>query len=252
MDGGIWTKTAASGYVETRDIAQKGSYGRGEAELNGAGLYLPTLHAVSSAGVEARVNGAALGFTTFTYNGDSPQAFSLKSTLTVDDSLESPDNPLLPGGAFVSFYVGIFDAAEFQADFLDFSSNSISAGPAYGCGTPGLLGYGYGEPSAKGGSFEVSVTTAACEGASLTLTKGQQVVAYTNLSMFTNRGGYLDALHTMRTELDPSLGSDAIASLKQNLVSGVPEPASWALMIGGFGFVSAAARRRTGSSVTYA
>ena len=251
IDGGIWKTTAASGYVETRDIAQTGSFGRGEAELNGDGLYLPTLHAVSSSGTDARVNGSALGFTTFTYAGDAPQAFSLKSTLSVDDSLASPDNPLLPGGAFVSFYVGIFDAAEFQANFLDFGSNSINAGPGYGCGTPGLLGYGYGEPTAKGGSFEVSITTEACEGASLTLTKGQQVVAYTNLSMFTNRGGYLDALHTMRTELDPSLGSDAIANLKQNLVSGVPEPTSWALMIGGFGFVGAISRRRTRTSFAH-
>lgn len=249
IDGGIWAKTAASGYVETRDIAQNGSFGRGEAELDGDGLYLPTLHAVSSAGTEARVNGSALGFTTFTYTGDAPQAFSLKSTLTVDDSLESPDNPLLPAGAFVSFYVGIFDAAEFQANFLDFTSNSINAGPGYGCGTPGLLGYGYGEPAAKGGSFEVSITTQACEGASLTLNKGQQVVAYANLSMFTNRGGYLDALHTMRTELDPALGSGAIASLRQNLVSGVPEPASWAMMVGGFGMLGSAARRRNRASI---
>src|SRR5690242_83926 len=61
--GGLWQASAASGYVETRDIAQKGSFGEGRGELAGDGLDLPILHAVSSATTDARVNGSALGFT---------------------------------------------------------------------------------------------------------------------------------------------------------------------------------------------
>jgi hypothetical protein len=38
----------------------------------------------------------------------------------------------------------------------------------------------------------------------------------------------------------------------KELVGGVPEPSTWAMMIGGFGMLGAAARRRTRSSVTYA
>jgi hypothetical protein len=253
LDGGIWKSTASSGYVETRPIPQAGSYGQGRAELTGSGLYLPTLHAVSSsAPTDARVNGSALGFTTFTYNGSAEQAFSLKSTLTVDDSFKSPDNPLLREGAFVSFFVGIFDADIFQKTYLDFASGSINTNSAYACGDDGLLGFGYGTPAAKGGSFTVSTKTTACPGSSLVLKPGQQVVAYANLSMFTNRGGYLDALHTMTTELDPELGGEAIAALKQNLVSGVPEPTTWAMMLGGFGVIGAASRRRVRPKITYA
>jgi hypothetical protein len=32
----------------------------------------------------------------------------------------------------------------------------------------------------------------------------------------------------------------------------VPEPATWAMMIGGFGFVGAASRRRRATTVTFA
>ena len=245
VDGGIWAKSASSGYVETRAIPQAGSYGEGRAELDGDGLHLPTLHAVSRSTTDARVNGSALGFTGFTYNGPAATPFSLKSTLTIDDSFKSPDNPLLPGGAFVSFYIGIFDAGTFLRDQLDFRTGSITAGPAYDCSQAGLLAYGYGSPSAQGGSFSVSVTTQSCSGQPLILQPGQNIVAYANLSMFTNRGGYLDALHTMTTELDPELGQQAISDLRANLVSGVPEPDTWMAMIGGFALAGTAARRRT-------
>jgi hypothetical protein len=96
-DGGLWRATADSGYVETRAIPQQGSFGRGKGELAGGGLALPVLHAVSfAAASDARVNGSALGFTSYTYTGSAPTPFSLKGTLTVDDSFASPDNPLLP------------------------------------------------------------------------------------------------------------------------------------------------------------
>jgi hypothetical protein len=38
----------------------------------------------------------------------------------------------------------------------------------------------------------------------------------------------------------------------KELVAGVPEPESWAMMLGGFGLLGAAARRRTRSSITCA
>lgn len=51
-----------------------------------------------------------------------------------------------------------------------------------------------------------------------------------------------------------SSGSIASANFYSGIVSigGVPEPASWALMIAGFGLVGAAARRRQSVRVTYA
>lgn len=241
--GGLWQASAASGYVETRDIAQNGSFGEGRGELAGDGLNLPILHAVSSAATDARVNGSALGFASYNFTGAAPQQFSLKSTLTVDASNASPDNPLLPGGAFVSFYVGIFETGAFVRDYVDFSDRSINIGPVLECGTDGLLAFGSAQPAAVGGAFNVSATTQSCGGGPLFLQPGHSYVVYGNLSMFTNRGGFLDALHTLTTELDPALGEQAIAELRSSLVSSVPEPAEWAMMIGGFGLLGAAARK---------
>lgn len=47
--------------------------------------------------------------------------------------------------------------------------------------------------------------------------------------------------------------SDSLGGYLDNIsLAGVPEPASWAMMLGGFGLLGAAARRRNRSSVTYA
>jgi PEP-CTERM motif len=54
---------------------------------------------------------------------------------------------------------------------------------------------------------------------------------------------------------DPSLFVDRAVLdyfLDNPAMSGVPEPASWALMLGGFGLVGTAMRRRTRMTVTYA
>jgi hypothetical protein len=82
------------------------------------------------------------------------------------------------------------------------------------------------------------------------LQPGHSYVAYANLSMFTNRGGYLNALNTLTTELDPALGEATIAELRQSLVSSVPEPGIWAMMIGGFALAGSVARRRRRGTVS--
>lgn len=47
--------------------------------------------------------------------------------------------------------------------------------------------------------------------------------------------------------------SDSLGGYLDNIgLTGVPEPATWAMMIGGFGLLGAAARRRTRPTVTYA
>lgn len=52
------------------------------------------------------------------------------------------------------------------------------------------------------------------------------------------------------TGLGGQIGRDAMVQFAQDNVAGVPEPASWAMLIAGFGLVGAAARRRHASAVT--
>ena len=51
--------------------------------------------------------------------------------------------------------------------------------------------------------------------------------------------------------LSPSSGTDRYTLTISNAVGAVPEPASWALMIGGFGLAGGALRRRV-TKVSYA
>ncbi|MFD1611000.1 PEPxxWA-CTERM sorting domain-containing protein [Sphingomonas tabacisoli] len=245
-DGGLYRTTASSGFVETRAIPQKGSYASGSAELNGGGLYLPTLHAASYAAPnDARVNGSAAGFTSFTYNGKVDSAFGLQATLTIDDSTVSPDNGLLPNGGIAALYLAIYDEKAFIDNFIDPSTGAVNVAYGATCGdVPGLLGWAYSDLTAPGGAFSVSASTVSCGGGPITLKSAQKIVAYSNLSLFTNRGGFIDASHTLTTQLDPGLGEETIRGLQTNLTAAVPEPATWAMMVGGFAMLGAAARRR--------
>lgn len=251
-DGGLFRSTASSGFIETREIAQRGSYGNGAAELNGDGLYLPTLHAASYAGVDARVNGSAAGFTSLTYNGPEQSAFGLQATLTIDQSNASTENPFLPNGGLAALYLAIYDESAFISNFVD-ADGSVDVTYGATCGDePGLLGWAYSTVNAPGGAFSVSASTVSCGNGPIMLQTGQSVVAYSNLSLFTNRGGFIDASHTLTTQLDPALGEAAIRNLQANLAAPVPEPATWALMIAGFGLTGFAARGRVRATVTYA
>lgn len=51
------------------------------------------------------------------------------------------------------------------------------------------------------------------------------------------------------TGLGGEAGRDAVAQFAQGNVAGVPEPASWAMLIAGFGLVGAIARRRNALAV---
>ena len=51
--------------------------------------------------------------------------------------------------------------------------------------------------------------------------------------------------------LDPG-GANNSATATFAAANAVPEPATWAMMIGGFGLIGAAARRRTRANVTFA
>jgi hypothetical protein len=67
------------------------------------------------------------------------------------------------------------------------------------------------------------------------------------MQTIANRNGYLDATNTIRVKLSESLPEEVRQTLQENVVTArslVPEPASWAMMIAGFGVVGAAARRR--------
>jgi hypothetical protein len=228
-----------------------GSTSYASASLDPNNFGLPVLHGSTfTYGDDSRTNSSALGYQSFIYTGTAPIAYGLSGTLEVEGSSQSPADGELPGGALYGAYIAIYNANFVpQLNTLDDLDNTafFSINPPSPCGTPGLLAYGFADGTTPGGAFGVSVSTSACGGGQLMLTPGDEYTVFSTVELFANRGGYADYSNTFITNLDPSLGPATLAELGQTIdwgVDAVPEPASWALMIGGFGLTGAALRRR--------
>jgi hypothetical protein len=88
--------------------------------------------------------------------------------------------------------------------------------------------------------------------------QGGQIINDLSFPSGNQISGETNGVITYRVTSGPLLTGATFTSSQNsfefdNLASGaVPEPAAWAMMIGGFGLVGAAARRRVNTQVTYA
>ena len=216
-----------------------------------AALDLPEIRAATSSLGQVRININSIAFQTYTWRGAAPTLFSLTGALHIVGSSTNPGGGALPGGAIYSSYVGIWDPsiltglATPQELF-----NSLFFSP---CGNPGVLGASGIGGNLPGGEASFVTTTAACAPGSLLLAPGQSVLVVAGLQLPVNRGGWADASATFTARLGDDLTVETKDALTVSLasaisqgavVTGVPEPTSWAMLIAGFGLVGATLRRR--------
>ncbi|WP_235902987.1 PEPxxWA-CTERM sorting domain-containing protein [Sandarakinorhabdus oryzae] len=229
---------------------QPGNYAWSDVRFTGE-LDLPTIRAATQAGGDVRMNINTFAFQSYTWNGAAPTDFSITGALHIVDSSTSPSGGALPGGSIFTSYVGIWDPSTIAG--LTTPQQLFNSLFYADCGTPGVLGVGSNSGVLTGGDASFTATTAACGLGSLTLNPGQSVLVVVGLQLPVNRGGFVDASHTFSTRLGDNLApeqKDAIsASLTSAIsqgaiVTGVPEPASWAMLIAGFGLVGATLRKR--------
>jgi hypothetical protein len=221
-------------------------------------LDLPEIKAFTVAGGNVRMNINSYAFQTYSWGGAVPTDFSITGELHIVNSSTSPTGGARPGGAIYSQYVGIWDPSIIAG--LTTPEQLFSALFYSPCGTPGVLGAGLGGGTLTGGSATYTATTAACAPGSLTLAPGQSVLVVAGLQLPVNRGGFADSSATMVTRLGDDLPAEVKEEITTSLVStisagapvaiigrpgSVPEPASWAMLIAGFGLTGAAMRRRT-------
>ena len=211
---------------------------------------LPVLRGYTAAPGDLRMNINVYGFQSFVYGGATASDFSITGGLHIVNSSNNPTDGALPGGAIYSQYVAIWDpsilAGLTTADEL--FNNLFYAD----CSTTGVLGFATSTGSLPGGEFSSDLTTTACAAGSLTLAPGQEVLVVAGMQLPVNRGGFADSTATFRTRLGDDLSADTRTMLAENLESAidrgavvaVPEPATWAMMIGGFGLLGATVRRR--------
>lgn len=216
------------------------------------GFDLPVIRAATQADGDVRMNINVFGFQSYLIGGTGPTPFSVAGSVHIVDSSTHPADTGLPGGANLTAYVGIWDAAILSGYGSD--PQSLFYGLFYAdCGTPGVLGVGLISAALPGGEQTYSLSTTACSAGSLTFAPGQELLVVAGMQAPVNRGGFVDATHTFTTQLDPALGSAVQAQILANtqsaiargaVVVSVPEPSSWLMLAGGMLGLAAWWRRR--------
>ncbi|PZP33294.1 MAG: hypothetical protein DI603_07925 [Roseateles depolymerans] len=214
---------------------------------------LPLISGWTSAPGDVRMNVNVFGFQSYRMAGTGSTPFSVAGTVHIVDSSSNAGGAALPGGASLTAYVGIWDAAILAGYGSD--AQSLFAGLFYApCGTPGVRGVGFLSLNQPGGEQSYTLSTSACSSGSLDFAPGEELLVVAGLQLPVNRGGFVDASHTFTTQLDPLLGDAALTQIAANAQSAiaqgatvtmVPEPAAlWLFAAGLLGL--AAGRRRSG------
>lgn len=212
-------------------------------------LGLPVVKASATANSDVRVNSNVFFYQTYTYNGSTPVDFGLAGTMHIVNSTTDGQDGTRPNGAILTVGLTIWDA-RFVDALTDASSIAFNEQGVFNlgmCGTAGVLGAGGSSGPLGGGEQTSSFATAGCGGAPLMMNPGDTFLVAGLMQFPVNRGGSIDATHTFRVNIDPALPEASRTALSQNLAvvpAAVPEPASWALMLLGFGAMGVAMRRR--------
>ena len=236
--------------VNAYDSNGKGDFVQSRISLGGGGL--PLINQSNAALTNLRVNVNAFAYNSFTYTGAAPIKLSYAGALHVVGSSGSPTlgNSNFAGGAGYFSWVAIWDPS-LVAGFTK-AEDAFLPGASYGnydCTTAGVYAFGYSTGALSGGEQSISMATESCGGGAFMIKPGQEILAVAFLQTPVNRGGWVDASHTFRMAYDPALPSDVRDTLIHTMTPGatslsVPEPQTWALMIGGFGLAGVALRRR--------
>ena len=226
------------------------------------GLDLPVISGETHAFGNERMNVNAFGYQTYTYTGAADSPFSITGNLHIDaasgpngfpDDNSDPANPHLSGvfagGAVGTGYVGIWDTS-ILSSFTDAQSIFDNLFLAQcDVANPHVLAVGMINQTVTGPT-SISATTSACAGGGdLILHPGDTILVVAGIQLPVNRGGFVDATHTFTTALGADLAPEVTTNLQASLDSGksilgVPEPATWAMMLTGFFGLGAALRRR--------
>jgi hypothetical protein len=230
---------------------------------------LPTIRAATRAPGDVRMNINVYAYQSYVWTGPVGGDFSISGDLhIVDSSVSGPDGPdpdgpgplepisggAYPNGAIYSAYAAVWDPSIIAGlTTPEDLFNTLFYAP---CGTSGVLGAQQIGGKLTGGEATYTATTSACSAGSLFLTPGQEVLVVVGLQLPVNRGGWADSSATFTTGLGKDLTPEQVQVVEQSIVSAVssgagvisaaavPEPASWAMLIAGFGLTGAAMRRR--------
>ena len=217
-------------------------------------LGLPEIHATAFAGADNRINSNSVAYESFTYTGAAGTPFALTASLDFTSSGaptyiangKKAGAGEFGGEGFAYFQLALWSPSKVAG--LVTAKDITDSVFAENCDISGVFGVvngSFATNSAGPGGGSVTLAT-GCDGNPLVLNPGDQFLVVALIQTPANRGGYLDASHTFKVELAPTLSPEAIAALTAGIVSAaaVPEPSVWAQMIAGFALAGLAMRRR--------
>jgi hypothetical protein len=228
------------------------SFGTASASVNpGAGGFdLPQLHSY--------VSGGAVGsIAAFNYSAvQGIQRYEWTGTTGIDigfadfvGTLEFDRSGNNFGGARAS--LAIINGDLFgNRPLLDQYFQGDGEFSAANCGTSGAIAIRNIGFNTTVGHTSSDVLPGGCSGTSFHLNSGDQFFVWAKLLTYQIGDGVTDASHTFSVHISPQASPQIVEALTQNLEAapeggfGVPEPSTWALMIGGFGLTGAMLRRR--------
>nr|MEA2798430.1 hypothetical protein [Phenylobacterium sp.] len=229
----------------------------GAADVSFGADYLPTVKAGSSAGAQTRTGATATAFRSYTYEGDVAIDLALNGLLHYENSGDAVLGDGFGEGTLnVAFGImrladfSLFNASSTAVDIISSINTSFPD-----CAAGAIAAGGYSSLGDAPGVHTATIGLSnACAGGGITLNPGDSFVVVATLQAISNRGGFIDAMHTFSVQLDPDhtfiTGTDELVDptfLSASINGAVPEPSTWGLMIlglGGLGVAIRSQRRR--------
>lgn len=219
--------------------------------------YLPTIKAASAAGAETRTGSSVSAFRTFTYEGDAAINLAFQGVLHYFTSGDVAGAEIA-GDGMLYVHLAVLPISAIAGYGPSTSAITLIGNDAVNFATcdSGALAFSSASSAGQaGGEYNVNLgITQGCDGNPFTVNKGDSFVLVAALQSISNRGGFIDAMNTFTVQYDEentvytgTTEKVGLAALQQTVNGAVPEPRTWALMIGGFGLAGAALRRRCGA-----
>jgi hypothetical protein len=167
-------------------------------------------------------------------------------------SFESFENPSEVTGTSVTFAAGTFTCSPSQycPGFFGVRGGATDGVQSVYFATPSSATFTFSTAITHFGIDVIGAGTAGATDITINYVNGSSVL-YTNYSaggvLFA---GVIDTIPFLSVTFSGTAPDDGIDFDRLQFKAAVPEPATWALMIAGFGMVGFAMRRRTAASVT--
>ena len=258
---GVVSRAEAGGGGQSATLGSPNSaFAYGNIRFGSFGF--PEIKASVNAAGLTRIGDNIYAYQNYVYTGAAEFDLLLSGNLHIVNSTADNSDGTHPGGAIAQASFAIWNKADFDAyagtGFGATAASIYGKGFLFGSGAP-CSAYEPGDimPRAAtyvsriltGGETNLAVAQQNCNEDTLTLFQGDEFVIATAINLFANRGGAIDATGTFTIDLSPETSAADAAAFRNNVTfaSGVPEPATWAMMIGGFGLIGGGMRRRRAS-----